>query len=282
MPRASIADELDTTATVTYEGSYADTTARTEGDAIVFPTVTLTRSNGDKQRFIGIPNGSPEEIANASVDWQRATIPSPGNRIVGPVSTQSQRHFQTNKGATTLTIQPQGENDSLFPSSWYVANASTVRSLGGEETAALVVHPGQGTSGLLSVPEVGSPLVAALVFLFAGMRELLAVLLAATVASAILILVVVYNVLRMTVRDRTRAIRVICSTGGTPRRVLTLFGLRAGLIVSLGVALGYAVGIIVTNAVVNVAVFVGLPISLTPTLTPLAVGTLAIMLPTLV
>jgi ABC-type lipoprotein release transport system permease subunit len=276
---ATIAGELDTTTTVTYEDSSAAANANATGDELVFPTVVLAR-NGSTHRFVGIPPNAAGEIADASVDWQRATIPSPNGTVQGPVAVQTQRRFETPNGTVSFTVQPHEANDSLFPSAWYVANASTIRSVGG--TSAFVIHPGSGASGLLSVPQNGSAVLSALVFLFAGMRELLAVLLAATVGSAVLVVVVVYSVLRMTVRDRLQTIRVVRSTGGSARRVCGLFGLRAGLIVTLGVALGYAVGVILTNAVVNVAVYAGLPISLSPTVTPLALGVFAVILPVLI
>ncbi|WP_256686162.1 ABC transporter permease [Halococcus qingdaonensis] len=278
---ATIADELDTTATVSYEGSYGAAQANATTDEIVLPTATL-RHNDSLQRFVGVPPNTTNELGDTTVGWQRATLPAPNDTVQGPVATRTAQRFATSTGPARLTVRPHATNASLFPTEWYVANASTVRTVSDGDTEALVIHPTRSASGLLSVPETGSPIVAALVFLFAGMRELLAVLLAATLGSAVLVVVVVYNVLRMTVRDRRRAIRVIRSTGGTPRRILALFGVRAGLIVTIGVALGYAVGMITTNAVVNVAVFAGLPISLTPTLTPVAIAALAVILPGLV
>lgn len=278
---ATIADNLDTTATVTYENSYEATKANATTDEIVLPTIVVARNN-TSHRLVGIPQNTTNELRETAVSWQRATLPSPNDSVQGPVTTQTQQRLETPNGPLRLSVQPHSTDDSLFPSEWYVSNVSTVQAAGGGDTPALVIHPTRTASGLLSVPQTGSPIVAALVFLFAGMRELLTVLLAATLGSAVLVVVVVYNVLRMTVRDRLRAIRVIRSTGGTPRRILALFGVRAGLIVTVGVALGYAVGVITTNAVVNVAVFVGLPISLTPTLTPIVIGALAIILPVLV
>ncbi|HET7323896.1 MAG TPA: FtsX-like permease family protein [Halococcus sp.] len=279
---ATIASELDTTTTVTHHSSYAAASANTTDNEIALPTAVLTRPNGSTVRFIGIPPHTPNQIADASVQWQRATIPSPNRSIRGPVTTPTRQHFRTPTGTVTYKIIPHATEQSLFPADWYVANASMVRGLGGQKTGAFVIHPGHNASGLLSVPQNGTPILSALVFLFAGMREMLTGLLAATVGSAVLILVVVYNVLRMSVRDRLQTIRVIRSTGGTSRSVLTLFGLRAGLIVTLGVALGFAIGVVVTNAVVNIAIYVGLPISLSPTLRPLAIGILAVVLSLLV
>ncbi|WP_435078469.1 FtsX-like permease family protein [Halococcus sp. AFM35] len=280
---ATIAGELDTTTTVTHHNSFAAASANTTDEEITLPTATLMRPNGSTARFIGVPPNAPTQIADASVGWRRATIPSPNQTIRGPVTTTTRQRFRLSNGTTTtLEIQSHAANDSLFPSDWYVANASTVRTLGTQNTSAFVIHPGQNASGLLSVPQNGTPILSALVFLFAGMREMLIALLAATVGSALLIVVVVYNVLRMSVRDRLETIKIIRSTGGTPRRVLTLFGLRAGLIVTVGVALGFAIGVVVTNAVVNAATYIGLPISLTPELTPLALGILGVMLTVLV
>jgi ABC-type lipoprotein release transport system permease subunit len=280
---ATIAGELDTTTTVTHHDSFASANATADEEALVLPTATLTRArNGSPVRFVGIPPDTRTEIADASVGWQRATIPAPNRTIQGPVATTTRQRFRTPTGPTAREIQPHSTADSLFPAAWYVANASTVRTLGGQSTAAFVIHPGQNASGLLSVPRTGTPILSALVFLFAGMRELLTALLAATLGSALLIVVVTYSVLRMSVRDRLDTIRVVRSTGGTARRVLALFGLRAGLIVALGVALGFAIGVVVTNAVVNAAVYAGLPISLSPSLTPLAVGIIATMLVVLV
>ncbi|WP_154019066.1 FtsX-like permease family protein [Halococcus agarilyticus] len=278
---ATIADGLDTTTSATYHDSYAAVNA-TAADEVVLPTTTVARPNGSAVRFIGVPPDTRTEIADASVGWQRATIPTPNGSIQGPVTTTTRQRFRTSTGPITDEIQPHPTDESVFPAEWYVANASTVQRLGDQSTAAFVIRPGRNASGLLSVPQSGTPLLSALVFLFAGMREMLTALLAATVGSALLIVVVVYNVLRMSVRDRLETIQVIRSTGGTPRRVLALFGLRAGLIVTVGVALGFAIGVVVTNAVVNVAIYAGLPISLTPKLTPLAIGVLGVMLTVLV
>ncbi len=276
---ATIADEFDSTATVTHYDSYTAAQDNATAESIVFPTVMLTRSNGSTHRFVGIPPDAPEEITNVSVPWRQASIPSPNRGVQGPVETPTHQHFTGPGGTATFKIVPHESNSSLFPPRWYVANASIVRALGGGESGAFVLETEHtNASGLNAVPDTGVPILSALIFLLAGMRELLTVLLTATIGGAVLILVVVYNVLRMTVRDRIRMIQVIRATGGSPRRVLSLFGLRAGLIVTVGVALGYALGIIITHAIVNVAVYVGLPIALTLALTPLAVKVLLPML----
>ena len=100
------------------------------------------------------------------------------------------------------------------------------------------------------------------------MRGVVSLLGLAVLGGGVLVLVVVYNVTRMSVRDRLDAIEVVRSTGGTPRTLLAIFAARAGLLTAVGIALGYALGVIVTSAVVNAAIAVGLRISLAPTVSP--------------
>ncbi|WP_458190822.1 FtsX-like permease family protein [Haladaptatus sp. NG-WS-4] len=113
----------------------------------------------------------------------------------------------------------------------------------------------------------------------AGMRDVLEILGLVTICGGALILVVVYNVTRMSVRDRLQAIEVIRATGGTPRQLLLIFGVRAGLLTLTGIILGYALGVIITRAIVTIAIAVGLHITLDPAVTP---AVARIILPSLV
>jgi ABC-type antimicrobial peptide transport system permease subunit len=270
----TLAGEYDIT-TADYHDSSAAARAAAGRDDLVFPTAVLRGPNGTEHRFLGVP---PEASANGlqgGADWQRTTLPTPNGSVRGPVAVRTQQRFGGPGGTAVYDVRPHETGDSLFPPEWYVANASMVTALGGEDAGAIVIEPDRTNASLASLPASGTPVQAALVFLLTGMREMLTVLLAATLGGAVLVLVVVYNVLRMTVRDRLRTIAVIRATGGSPWRVLSLFGLRAGLIVAVGVALGYALGVILTNAIVNAAIYGGLPIALTPSLTPLALTVIA-------
>jgi hypothetical protein len=269
---STIASEFTSSTTATYYDSYATARTASPSDALVFPIATVTvsdpNSSGDgaTERLLGVPPDAPRSIADVSVPWQRAQLPPvPESGIRGPVEASARTTIDGRSATTTVDLSPHPTNGSLFPDAWYVTNASTVERVGPTGALVLGSEPNVGTDAV--VPGEGTAILAALLFFLAGMEQLLEVLSLATIGGALLVLIVVYNVVRMTVRDRTRLIKVIRATGGTPRIVLGLFGLRAGLLVAVGVALGYAIGVIVTNAIVNVAVYAGLPISLTPTVT---------------
>ncbi|PSP62986.1 ABC transporter permease [Halobacteriales archaeon QH_8_64_26] len=267
---STIASEFTTSTTATYYDSYGSARAQSSPDALVFPTanVTLTDADGGThtERLLGVPPDTPPSIEDVSVPWQRAQLPpTPDSGVRGPVDRTTQATIDGRAGTLETALSPHPTNGSVFPERWYVANVSTVEQVG--LTGALVLDTESNAGGDTVVPRRGTAILAALVFFLAGMNQLLGVLALATVGGAVLVLVVVYNVVRMTVRDRMDLIKVIRATGGTPRGVLGVFGLRAGLLVTAGTALGYAIGVIVTNAIVNVAIYAGLPISITPTVT---------------
>ena len=273
---SAIASEFTTSTTATYYDSYATAQRESGPDGLVFPIAEVTVSDpggsadatpdGTTERVLGVPPDAPRSIRDVSVPWQRAQLPPPPESGVrGPVEGTTRTTVTGSNGSLTTQVSPHPTNGSLFPERWYTTNVSTVRQVGATGALVLETTPNAGPETV--VPREGTAILAALLFFLAGMNQLLEVLSLATIAGALLVLIVVYNVVRMTVRDRTRLIEVVRATGGTPRVVLGLFGLRAGLLVACGVALGYAIGVIVTNAIVNVAVYAGLPISITPTVT---------------
>lgn len=283
---STIAGEFTTSTTATYYDSYATAEAEAPPDAVVFPIADVTVSaagtpaasdgSGSRTsgRLLGVPPDAPTAISDASVPWQQAQLPpAPESGVRGPVERSTATTVDGPAGSRVVDVSPHPTNGSLFPDAWYVANASTVEDVGATGAIVLDTAPTGDDPGY--VPERGTAVLAALLFFLAGMGQLLDVLSLATVGGAVLVLIVVYNVVRMTVRDRMELIKVVRATGGTPRGVLVLFGCRSGLIVATGVALGYAIGVIVTNAIVNVGVYVGVPISLSPTVTSRFVRLLA-------
>ncbi|WP_227379086.1 FtsX-like permease family protein [Haladaptatus halobius] len=233
---------------------------------LVFPITTI-KQNGTNHKIVGVPPDAPSELTRLSVSWRNATIPAPPSTgFRGTVSTATEQQFQTSTGKqVSVRVAPYKTDDSIFPHSWYVGTPDTVRSLG--ETNALLIQINKANEGgKLSQHGTISPSLFA--YFLSGMQGVLRVLFAATVAASILILVVLYNITRMSVRDRLRSIIVIRSTGGTARRLIGVFALRAGLLALVGSVLGYAIGVIAIRAVVNIAIAAGMAISLDPTVTP--------------
>lgn len=269
---ATVSGDLETSTTATYHGSVADAEGVAGDDAIVFPIAVVQDESGTEHTVIGVPPDSPTELADATTSWQTATIPPPGEpgTVSGPVFEDRTVQFEGPQGTTTVTATPH-QQQTIFPSWWYTATSSTVETLG--PTGAVVIETGGATTGesasLLSFDrsDTGVPLVSALAFLLAGMNEVLQMLAVATAAGAVVITVVLYSVTRISVRERLETIEIIRSTGGTPRRVLSLFGLRSTLLALAGVLSGFLVGVVVTRLSVALATWAGISITLEPRLT---------------
>ena len=261
----TFAEPLANSGTVTYHDAESGP-PDANGDVTVLPTATATVNETDV-RLVGIPPDTPRVLIEGSAQWQEGRLPTmpDGADGRGPVSQQRTRTVSGSNGTVSLTVVPQERGTTFLSNQWYATNASTAQRVG--VTGYFVIDHSPSGTGLGSLPDEGAPLVSALLYVLGGLEQVLWALGIAAAAGGLLVLIVVYNVTRMSVRDRLDAIRVIRSTGASGWRVGLLFTLRAGLLVTTGVVLGYAVGLILIKALVNVAIYVGLPIALDVTVT---------------
>ncbi|ODR79637.1 hypothetical protein BG842_12400 [Haladaptatus sp. W1] len=272
---SSISSGFSDSMAVTHYDTVDEATAAAGGDDIVLP-VAAVEQNGTSGYVVGVPDGAPTVLQDISVSWREARFPhAPSNAtLVGPVENRTRQRLVGNGQTKTVSVAPASADKSVFPSSWYVGDPATVRSLGATGAYVVDTTPKSGGGAGGGIAGVVTP--GLYQYFIAGMGGVVDLLGLATVGGGVLVLVVVYNVTRMSVRDRLDAIEVIRATGGTPRSLLAIFGVRAGLLTGVGIALGYALGIIVTRGVVNAAVAVGLRISLSPSVTP---AVLRVLLP---
>jgi len=176
-------------------------------------------------------------------------------------------------GTVTRTARPLGDSGTV-PPWWGVASVETVEEMG--PTGAVVVRPGEtAVRDLRGPPPNDAPLVGVFAFFVAGTDQLVGSLGALTLGTAVLVVVVVFSVTRMTVRDRLGTLAVLRATGLSGRGLLVLFGVRSGLLAGVAVLVGAAAGVVLTNAAVNAAVFLGVPTTLSLRVTPAVFGILA-------
>ncbi|WP_254535862.1 FtsX-like permease family protein [Halomarina litorea] len=232
----AIADQFESAASVGLAG-----TGDSETPAVRLPVAVVTDEDGRERTVVGVPAES--------------SLPATSTR--GLARPGAEATTRTLRGSSSTLDVPVrlADGSTLAPDSWYVADAEAVERLG--VTRTLAVRPTART-----VPDSGAPLTGALAYFVAGTRQVLALLGVVSAAAAVIVSVIVHSVTRMSVRDRRGAIRVLRSTGATPRQVIVLFAVRAGLLTATGIALGYAVGVIVPNAAVGVAISAGLPVGL--------------------
>lgn len=146
----------------------------------------------------------------------------------------------------------------LVPDDWLVTDFETARSM--TDTRTLALDPGDNLDG--------APIIGALQFLMLGSMELAGILRLTALAAAVLVMVTVYSVVRITIQERNQDIAVIRATGAPPWRIITVFSLRGILLTGIGVALGYAGGLIIIRSIINAATFLSVPTTLSAELTP--------------
>jgi len=255
------AAHLNTTGTVTAYDDPGTARANAPSDALVLPTATATH-DGKSVIVAGVPDSEPAEVFS----------------VPPPPDTETVRVAERLNGTLTLTgdseavsVQPVSRTTAdIVPLWWYVGHVETVQQLG--VTGAIVVSP--SAASLVDGPVLESPLVGGLPFFLRGTEQLLTGLGAVTVGVAVLVVIVVFSVTRMTVADRLATLAVLRATGLPRGRLVRLFAIRTGLLVTVGIAGGAAAGVVLTNAAVNVAVFAGLPTTLSLRVTPRVVGVL--------
>ena len=223
---------------VTHYDSVAAADSVATNDDIVLPVAAVKR-NGTTEYVVGVPPDAPTVLKKVSVSWREARFPQPPSNatFAGPVGGWTQQRFVGTNHTETVSVAPTSTEKSVFPRSWYIGKPATVRSLG--TTDAYVVHTTSASNGgdrLRSETGVITPGLYR--YFIAGMQGVVSLLGLAVLGGGVLVLVVVYNVTRMSVRDRLDAIEVVRATGGTPRRLLVTFGVRAGLLTVVGIALG--------------------------------------------
>jgi ABC-type lipoprotein release transport system permease subunit len=221
-------------------------------DDVVLPTATAVDPEGDTHRIVAVPVDAPE-----------LGLPAQPDGTVAPDAEGETWRLEGSEGTTTTTVEPANASDAVVPPTWLRTTPETLEEVG--PTGALVVSL---TDGDGNEDREGAPLVGALEFFTQGADDVLGIVRTGVAAAGVLVAVTLSSVVRMTIRDRARTIRVARATGASPRRIRIALAARAGGIAAAGGVLGYAIGVVVTNAAVTAAIVVGLPTTLSVTVTP--------------
>ncbi|MDS0300133.1 ABC transporter permease [Halogeometricum sp. S1BR25-6] len=267
---STLEGDLGSSATVSYDDSYDDAVAAadaSDAEEIVFPVTTVRTGDGgdgESQVVVGVPPDAPPRIESASVAWNPASVPAaPESGFTGPVEGPTERRL----GDTAVQLTPHPDERTIFPAEWYVGSAEAVTSL--DDAGALVIDTGESASASASTADrqaawryEGAPLIAALPFLVGGLGQVVRTLSVAAVGGGLLVVVVVYSVTRMSIRDRHPELRVARATGISPTRLFAVLLLRVLGLTGTGVLLGFALGLIAVKAVINAATYAGFVVSI--------------------
>ncbi|WP_394740295.1 FtsX-like permease family protein [Natronococcus roseus] len=231
-------------------------------DDVVLPTATAVGPEGDTDRIVGIPADAPA-----------LGLPAQPDGTVVPDANGETWRLEGSGETTTTEVEPANASDGVVPPTWLRTTPATLEEVG--PTGALVVSPADGDG---NEDREGAPVVGALEFFTQGADDVLGIVRTGVAAAGVIVAATLSSVVRMTIRDRARTIRVARATGAPPRRIRTALAARAGAIAAAGGVLGYAIGVVVTNAAVTAAIVVGLPTTLSVTVTPDLIRFVAAML----
>ncbi|MFB6112429.1 MAG: FtsX-like permease family protein [Halobacteriaceae archaeon] len=245
--------EIDTVGIVRLDAGASPAT----GEAMAITLLRGTFANGRAVTVAGIPAGT---------NVTRGLLAHPPNGALwGPANGSVE--LLGPDGTATFLVRPR-QPRGVLPPRWFLAQATALETLGADRQFQLV-PTGPSDSGTRGR---WTPLVGVAPFFETGIRGVLAAVRLVGTVAGLLVGIVVYSVVRMTVRDRRETIGVLRATGLPARRLMALFGLRAALLTGVGLAVGLALGIVLPNAVVSAAVASGVPTTVRPTVTVAALS----------
>ncbi|MDG5760433.1 FtsX-like permease family protein [Natronococcus sp. A-GB1] len=258
----SLAAEHEGNASIVGYDSVDRASQAADPDDVVLPTATAVGPEGDTDRIVGIPADAPALGLSTQPDG-----------TVAPDANGETWRLEGSGETTTTEVEPANASDGVVPPTWLRTTPETLEEVG--PTGALVVSPADGDG---NEDREGAPVVGALEFFTQGADDVLGIVRTGVAAAGVIVAATLSSVVRMTIRDRARTIRVARATGAPPRRIRAALAARAGAIAAAGGVLGYAIGVVVTNAAVTAAIVVGLPTTLSVTVTPDLVRFVAAML----
>jgi len=172
-----------------------------------------------------------------------------------------------------ITSRYKPYTSAIFPDNWILASETTTRSLNPElETGySFIVIPEENDLAISYFEKNDYNVmqsVSIVEFFKLGFYQVEGNLWGVVISSAIIIVILVYNVMRIETQYRVPDIKIIKYLGASPRIVIYVFLCQALFICGVGAILGLALGIIAANAIVSLSQFLGFEAVLVPQVTP--------------
>ncbi|MEE9151248.1 MAG: FtsX-like permease family protein [Thermoplasmata archaeon] len=176
-----------------------------------------------------------------------------------------------------ITSSYKAYTSAIFPDNWILASKTTIRSLNPEleDGYSFVVVPGDNEEAVSYLEKKGLNVmqsVSIVEFFELGFYQVEGNLWGIVISSAIIIIILVYNVMKIEIQYRMPDIKIIKYIGGSPKIVMYVFLSQALFISGVGAVLGLALGIIAANAIVSLSQLLGFTSVLVPQVTPYIIG----------
>ncbi|UCF08766.1 MAG: ABC transporter permease [Thermoplasmata archaeon] len=175
----------------------------------------------------------------------------------------------------TQTYKPY--TSAIFPDNWILASENTVRTLNpsiGDGYSFLVIpRENQEAVDYLEGRDYNMGQSVSIVEFFElGFYRVERDLWGVVISSAVIIVILVYNIMKIETQYRVPDIKIIKYIGGSPMIVMYVFISQAVFISCLGAVLGLALGIIAANAIVSASELLGFTSILVPQVNLLVAG----------
>ncbi len=182
-----------------------------------------------------------------------------------------------NSISINIKTDPNAYSSAIFPNDWVLASENTVRSLNPEleDKYSFVVVPGENTQAISYLENKGFNVmqsVSIVEFFELGFYQVEGNLWGIVISSAIIIVILVYNIMRIETQYRIPDIKIIKYLGASPKLIIYVFLSQALFIAFIGALLGLALGIMAANAIVSLAQLFGFGTVLIPQVTPYVIG----------
>jgi ABC-type lipoprotein release transport system permease subunit len=162
---------------------------------------------------------------------------------------------------------------SIFPDNWILASEDTVRLLAPnlDGRYSFIVVPTDNEEAINYLEKEGyntMQSVSIVKFFELGFYQVEGNLWGIVMSSAIIIVILVYNIMRIETQYRVPDIKILKYLGASPKIVVYVFLFQAVFICGVGAVIGLALGIIAANSIVSLAQLLGFTSVLVPQVTP--------------
>ena len=236
--------------------------------------ITVANVSGSETRILALDD--PHNIlGGANITLIDEVLPGEGLEI----SNATILNITTNQLSLSINITSKYKpfTSAIFPDNWILASETTVRTLNPalEAKYSFIVVPADNEQAINDLEKNGFNImqsVSIVEFFERGFYQVEGNLWAVVVSSAVVIVILVYNVMRIETQYRVPDIKIIKYLGASPKIVIYVFLSQALFICCVGAVLGLALGIIAANAIVSSSQLLGFTSVLVPQVTPYLIG----------
>ncbi|UCE73897.1 MAG: FtsX-like permease family protein [Methanomassiliicoccales archaeon] len=176
-----------------------------------------------------------------------------------------------------ITSQYKPFTSAVFPDNWILASEITLRTLKPtlEDGCSFIVVPSDNKQATGYLEKKGYTMmqsVSIVEFFELGFYQVEGNLWGVVISSAVIIVILIYNIMKIETQYRVPDIKIIKYLGASPRTVLYVFLSQALFISGVGSILGLALGIIAANAIVSLSQLLGFTSVLVPQVTLYIIG----------